>query len=58
MNCAAQNLGRTHDENTVDWVEVAGMMQEPRWVFDGRNVVEALEFQGLGFRARGIEEGT
>ncbi|KAM7210870.1 putative UDP-glucose 6-dehydrogenase [Rhypophila decipiens] len=39
---------------TVDWVEVAGMMNEPRWVFDGRNVVDPLELQGLGFRVRGI----
>ncbi|KAM7184385.1 putative UDP-glucose 6-dehydrogenase [Naviculisporaceae sp. PSN 640] len=42
------------DSETVDWVEVAGMMNEPRWVFDGRNVVDPLELQGLGFRVRGI----
>jgi len=33
------------------------MMQEPRWVFDGRNVVNMLELQGLGFRVRGIGKG-
>lgn len=42
----------------VDWAEVAGMMQEPRWVFDGRNIVDPLELQGLGFRVRGIGKGA
>ncbi|KAK3682242.1 hypothetical protein B0T22DRAFT_386703 [Podospora appendiculata] len=41
----------------VDWVEVASMMQEPRWVFDGRNVVNLLELEGLGFKVRGIGKG-
>ncbi|KAK0630913.1 UDP-glucose/GDP-mannose dehydrogenase family, NAD binding domain-containing protein [Bombardia bombarda] len=45
------------EEETVDWVEVASMMQEPRWVFDGRNAVDSLELQGLGFRVRGIGKG-
>ena len=44
-------------QEAVDWVEVAGMMQEPRWVFDGRNVVNHVELQGLGFRVRGIGKG-
>lgn len=38
----------------VDWVDVADMVDEPRWVFDGRNVVDPLELQGLGFRVRSI----
>ncbi|KAJ4303963.1 hypothetical protein N0V88_001565 [Collariella sp. IMI 366227] len=45
-------------QDAVDWVEVAGMMQEPRWVFDGRNVVNHVELQGLGFRVRGIGKGV
>ncbi|KAK0737175.1 UDP-glucose/GDP-mannose dehydrogenase family, NAD binding domain-containing protein [Apiosordaria backusii] len=47
----------THDQEPVDWAEVASMMQERRWVFDGRNVVNRLELQGLGFRVRGIGKG-
>ncbi len=47
----------TRDEDGVDWVEVASIMQEPRWVFDGRNVVNRLELQGLGFKVRGIGKG-
>ncbi|KAK4033487.1 UDP-glucose/GDP-mannose dehydrogenase family, NAD binding domain-containing protein [Parachaetomium inaequale] len=49
--------GGMQDQEAVDWVEAAGMMQEPRWVFDGRNVVDHIELQGLGFRVRGIGKG-
>jgi UDPglucose 6-dehydrogenase len=44
---------RFHDE-MVDWAEVARLMKEPRWVFDGRNIVDHAELQGMGFRVRGI----
>ncbi|KAK3295403.1 UDP-glucose/GDP-mannose dehydrogenase family, NAD binding domain-containing protein [Chaetomium fimeti] len=57
--CSSCSLSQSQmqDQETVDWVEVAGMMQEPRWVFDGRNVVNHVELQGLGFRVRGIGKG-
>ncbi|KAK3369335.1 UDP-glucose/GDP-mannose dehydrogenase family, NAD binding domain-containing protein [Lasiosphaeria ovina] len=51
------DTGTTHDTDAVDWVEVAALMKEPRWVFDGRNVVNPVELQGLGFRVRGIGKG-
>jgi UDPglucose 6-dehydrogenase len=58
-NCSRCELGRrgTQGQEVVDWVEVASIMQEPRWVFDGRNVVNHLELRGLGFRVRGIGKG-
>ncbi|GAB1320024.1 hypothetical protein MFIFM68171_10234 [Madurella fahalii] len=49
--------GSSHTEEAIDWAEAAGMMQEPRWVFDGRNVANRLELQGLGFRVRGVGKG-
>ncbi|KAK4667940.1 uncharacterized protein QC764_703360 [Podospora pseudoanserina] len=57
--CSHCRIGsaEAHDQEPVDWAEVAGMMQEPRWVFDGRNVVNRLELQSLGFRVRGIGKG-
>lgn len=55
-NCSLSQNGM-QDQEAVDWAEVAGMMQEPRWVFDGRNVVDHAELQGLGFRVRGIGKG-
>ena len=58
-DCSHCGLGRrgTQGQEVVDWVEVASIMQEPRWVFDGRNVVNHLELQGLGFKVRGIGKG-
>ncbi|KAK4099015.1 nucleotide sugar dehydrogenase [Parathielavia hyrcaniae] len=44
-------------DEAMDWVEAAGMMQEPRWIFDGRNIVNQVELQSLGFRVRGIGKG-
>ncbi|KAK0639533.1 UDP-glucose 6-dehydrogenase [Cercophora newfieldiana] len=47
----------SHLGDVVDWAEVAETMQEPRWVFDGRNVVDISELQTLGFRVKGIGKG-
>ncbi|KAL2130107.1 hypothetical protein VTI74DRAFT_6886 [Chaetomium olivicolor] len=55
-HCGRSQTG-AQGQDAVDWIEVAGMMQEPRWVFDGRNVVNHVELQGLGFRVRGIGKG-
>ena len=52
--CTRCGPGSAVEEEAVDWVEVASMMQEPRWVFDGRNVVDQLELQNLGFKVRVI----
>ncbi|KAK1756363.1 putative UDP-glucose 6-dehydrogenase [Echria macrotheca] len=54
---AKGSSGHVAAEDVVDWVEAAAMMQEPRWVFDGRNVVNLTELQGLGFRVRGVGKG-
>jgi UDPglucose 6-dehydrogenase len=59
-DCGHCGLGQRgmQSQETVDWVEVAALMQEPRWVFDGRNVVNHVELQRLGFRVRGIGKGS
>jgi len=41
----------------IDWTEVCDLMHKPRWVFDGRNVVDLLKLQSLGFRVKGIGKG-
>ncbi|EFQ33788.1 nucleotide sugar dehydrogenase [Colletotrichum graminicola M1.001] len=38
----------------VDWARVAGDMQVPRWVFDGRGVVDAKSMAKLGVRVESI----
>lgn len=58
IGCEKSGTGVCDAYDMMDWAEVAGMMQEPRRVFDGRNVVDLLELQGLGFRVRGIGKGA
>ena len=55
-DCRAQLLGMKEGE-TVDWEEVNALMREPKWVFDGRNVVDGPELEKLGFRVRGVGKG-
>lgn len=56
LDCGVDHV-RERDADAVDWEEVAGMMQEPRLVFDGRNVVDAVQLERLGFRVRGVGKG-
>ena len=51
--CRAKQVLQKQGEN-VDWEDVAMRMREPRWVFDGRNCVDARQLEQLGFRVRGI----
>jgi UDPglucose 6-dehydrogenase len=55
-DCLAKQAGMK-DGETVDWQEVASLMQEPRWVFEGRNVVDGPQLEKLGFRVRGVGKG-
>jgi UDPglucose 6-dehydrogenase len=38
----------------MDWELVASGMREPKWVFDGRNVVDATAMAKFGFRVENI----
>ena len=38
----------------VDWAHVAEIMRKPMFVFDGRNVVDAVKLEKLGFRVESI----
>lgn len=55
-DCRTKSLGMKEGE-TVDWEEVATIMREPRWVFDGRNIVDGPALEKLGFRVRGVGKG-
>jgi UDPglucose 6-dehydrogenase len=55
-DCRAKQVGMKEGE-TVDWEEVATLMREPKWVFDGRNVVDGPQLEKLGFRVRGVGKG-
>jgi UDPglucose 6-dehydrogenase len=51
----------TVSSEPVEWARIAYSMQEPRWAFDGRGVLDVDEMEKLGFRVdtlgRGRTEG-
>jgi len=38
----------------LDWARIAYHLQKPKWVFDGRGVVDAGEMEELGVRVEGV----
>lgn len=59
VDCA--DCQREHREDTVahenvNWTYVSSMMKQPRWVFDGRGVMEVAAMEKLGFRVERIGE--
>ncbi|KAF2498282.1 nucleotide sugar dehydrogenase [Lophium mytilinum] len=45
--------GEIGSEN-VDWALIAANMREPRWVIDGRNIVDVKQMELLGFRVESM----
>lgn len=41
----------------VEWARIAYSMQEPRWAFDGRGVLDVEEMEKLGFRVDTLGRG-
>lgn len=42
----------------VDWSRIATMMKDPRWVFDGRDMVDVAEMTRLAFRVEAIGKAS
>lgn len=38
----------------IDWVRIASSMAKPRWVFDGRGVIDSREMVKLGVRVESV----
>jgi UDPglucose 6-dehydrogenase len=38
----------------VEWARIAFQMKSPKWVFDGRGLVDVVEMEKLGFRVEVI----
>lgn len=49
---AAQGQGVQKEK--LDWAKIAYHLQKPRWVFDGRGVLDVLEMEKLGCRVESI----
>lgn len=52
-NSHARNEGYTPKER-VDWAKISYYMKRPRWVFDGRGVLDVKEMERLGFQVRSV----
>lgn len=42
------------ENERLDWARIAYHLQIPKWVFDGRNVLDVPEMEALGIRVEGI----
>ena len=42
----------------ADWRAIAGRMNPPRFVFDGRNALDAGRMRELGFQYMGVGRGA
>lgn len=55
MYCeTAQQADGVKLSEPVDWARIAYNMREPKWVFDGRNIVDSKEMELLGFRVESM----
>ena len=53
------NLVRHLREPTrVDWARIAHSMRKPRFVFDGRNMLDHQKLEDLGFRVEAIGKAS
>lgn len=58
-DCRLENSGYAPNEEykpkeRVDWAKISYHMKKPRWLFDGRGVVEAKKMESLGFRVESV----
>lgn len=42
----------------IEWDKIASAMREPKWVFDGRNLVDCNAMALLGFRVEGLGKSS
>lgn len=47
-------MGKGKENERLDWARIAYHLQRPKWVFDGRNVLNIPEMEALGVRVEGI----
>jgi UDPglucose 6-dehydrogenase len=52
LEAAKPSYSEAH--KNVDWGLIASSMQEPKWVFDGRNIVDKKAMATLGFRVESL----
>ncbi|TVY83079.1 UDP-glucose 6-dehydrogenase [Lachnellula suecica] len=50
----AANIGKGKQNEKLDWARIAYHLQKPKWVFDGRGVLNTGEMEALGVRVEAI----
>ncbi|KAF4459451.1 hypothetical protein FALBO_13778, partial [Fusarium albosuccineum] len=53
----ATGMGNSEEykpKERVDWVRISESMAKPRWVFDGRGVIDSKEMVKLGVRVESV----
>lgn len=45
-------------EGVVDWKRISAAMKSPKWVFDGRNVLNIVEMEKLGFKVEAVGKAS
>lgn len=58
-DCRLETSGHAPNEEykpkeRIDWAKISYHMKKPRWLFDGRGVVEAKKMELLGFRVESV----
>lgn len=48
------SAGEYKSKERIDWVRIAETMAKPRWVFDGRGVIDSREMVKLGVRVESV----
>lgn len=53
-DCARGAHEETKANENVDWKRISESVRKPKWVFDGRGIVDVVEMEKLGFRVEVI----
>ena len=54
VQCLRSQSEESVAQQAVDWVRISHDMKKPRWVFDGRGVLDVHDMEKLGFRVETI----
>ncbi len=53
-DCQREQGEQINASGSVEWTVIAYHMKQPKWVFDGRGIVDMVEMEKLGFRVEVI----
>lgn len=56
--CSNKSSSPISTDAAVDWKQISTRIKSPRWVFDGRNMVDVGEMQKLGFQVEAIGKAS